>query len=242
MRPILTVLINCLILMSIHAQTLANTNDEINKYPITDIRDGAGLGGVFDFYTRALYDSVHGFVIPEMSPASQDPAGNWGKPADGLQLSLRFHNYEFMRKEPVMAIIILRNLDLASRTFDIYDEHDFQFSLHYGTNTIVLTNSQNQTYGTPLGFNLEASAEVLQTACLNRFFKLNQTGKYTLQVQALVPKSDGKGETNVISGTAAFEIVEQLSPSAINERKAQAEALHAVRNKAATNGMINVTQ
>jgi hypothetical protein len=50
------------------------------------------------------------------------------------------------------------------------------------------------------------------TAHLNRYFNLTQPGKYLVQVQINERTRDGKGDANVISGAASFQIVERLSP------------------------------
>jgi len=42
---------------------------------------------------------------------------------------------------------------------------------------------------------------------LNRFFDLSQPGQYSLHVQITVPTVGGGITTNVVSGTATFEIV-----------------------------------
>jgi hypothetical protein len=211
--------LTCFVCLKIHSQTLATTNTPSITYPITDIRDTWGLEET-QYYARFLHNQftlkVDNTIIPEILPASQDPDGNWGKPADGLQLSLRFRHGEYLPNARVEAIIILRNLDLVFRDAGVLGDHDFQYTLHYGTNTLVWKKTPQiveVVNNSIRPFHLEASTEALEDVWLNRFFDLSKSGKYSLKVQATIPTSDGKGTTNVVSGTATFEIVEKPSPA-----------------------------
>jgi hypothetical protein len=221
-------------------EALARTraNMPTNAYPIIEIRDGWGLADT-QYYSR----HSNGDIISEILPVTQDTSGNWGGTADGLQLSLRFRCHEFLQKEQVVAIIILRNLSSASRGVNAGDERDYQFTIHCGTNTLVWKQEYNggSDYGSP--FQLGGNTEGVNVVWLNRLFDLSQFGKYALQVQTTVLASDGMGLTNIVSGTATFEIVEKLSPSAVAERNAQAEELNAARNgKTETIGTTNGTR
>ena len=64
--------------------------------------------------------------------------------------------------------------------------------------------------GDPYSYVAEPKTEGLTIVYLNRFFDLSQPGEYSLQVQIQVPTADGKGTTNVVSGTAKFEVVKEL--------------------------------
>ena len=208
-----------------------NTNEQSKIFPIGNIRDGWRLEDAQYYYRHG-----HGDNISEILPAPQDPTGNWGEPTDGLQLSLRFRRHEYLPKEQVVAVIIARNLGLPTRRAS-GDERDYQFTLQFGTNTIVWKQPEPEyisNVSDPL--ILKAKMEGVNLVWLNQLFDLSQLGKYALQVQTTVLASDGKGMTNLVSGTATFEIVKKLSPAAIADRNAQAEELNAARNgKIATN-------
>jgi hypothetical protein len=222
----------CCLCVQIHAQIPVATNTPSKTYPITDIRDTWGLEEI-QYYARFLHNQftlkVDNTIIPEILPASQDPDGKWGKPADGLQLSLRFRHGEYLPNARVEAIIILRNLDLVFRNAGVLGDHDFQYTLHYGTNTLVWKKTPQiveVVNNSIRPFHLEASTEALEDVWLNRFFDLSQPDKYTLQVQATVPTSDGKGTTNIVSGMATFEIVKKISPAnVLSQTKASSSNL-----------------
>lgn len=54
---------------------------------------------------------------PESRPAAQFPEGNWGKPSNGFQLSLRFENKVYTNGEPMMATTLMRNVTNTQLTY-----------------------------------------------------------------------------------------------------------------------------
>jgi hypothetical protein len=62
---------------------------------------------------------------------------------------------------------------------------------------------------------------------LNRLFKLQQPGKYSVQVQILLPELQTKSYMPVASGLAPFDIVEKLSPAEIATRDLRVKQLKA---------------
>jgi hypothetical protein len=59
----------------------------------------------------------------------------------------------------------------------------------------------------PYRFRMEAHVQELTMVGLEQFFDLSKAGNYSVQVQIHIPTADRKGETNLISGTAKFEVV-----------------------------------
>jgi hypothetical protein len=81
-----------------------------NHFFLTDEGEGfttsyPGIGIVLK--PEALEKARH---AKESQPAEEDPEGNWGKPTDGLQVSVRFDKASFAAGEPIAATIIFRNL------------------------------------------------------------------------------------------------------------------------------------
>ena len=58
----------------------------------------------------------------ECWPAKDFPEGNWGKPEDGVQVSLRFDKRSYTNREPIRAIVLVRNA--SNRVFVFYDSND----------------------------------------------------------------------------------------------------------------------
>jgi hypothetical protein len=171
----------------------------------------------------------HEIIIPEVLPASQDPAGNWGQPSDGMQLSLRFPHREFLQQEgKVYGIIILRNLSSSPHRVGFFGPHDYHYTLRHGTNTIhwpdpptsnmLRVSTGNEVY-IP---SLKGHSEVVVIIWVNqRLFDLKEPGEYSLEAElTTIPASSGNGMTNVVSGTATFKIVKELSPAEVAARKA----------------------
>ena len=63
----------------------------------------------------------------------------------------------------------------------------------------------------PVNNTINAHGEGMVTAHLNRLFNLSQPGQYSVQVKMNERTKDNLGDTNIVSGTARFQIVERLS-------------------------------
>lgn len=162
--------------------------------------------------------------IPEIMPVEQDTNGNWGALTADMQLSARFRKREYIQGDKVPVLVILRNAGETTRTWwrNALPDMGFHFTLYYGTNTATWFRPQKEKLprakwqgGEPFA-NMDPyysgsspHMEEFTGVDINRFFDVSQPGEYSLQVQIQVPTVDGKGITNIISGTAKFEIVEK---------------------------------
>lgn len=191
-----------------------------NSFPYTRIA-GDTQDDEMQYYLTQI--SEHR-ILPEIMPVEQDTNGDWGVVTDGLQLSLRFRQSEFLQGDMVPAYMILRNLGSTARKWlrNALPDNGYQFTLRQGTKVVIWMRPQQKyippSYviggreeGDPYWYVAEPKTEGLTIVYLNRFFDLSQFGRYSLQVQIRVPTSDGKGATNVVSGTATFEVVPKLS-------------------------------
>jgi hypothetical protein len=198
-------------------------------------------------FEHDYYDVRHrvGAVIPEVLPTSQDPNGHWGEPGNGLQLSLRFRPEEFLRGEPVQAVVIVRNLYPTAQTLVRTNgpgyEHGASFLVRFGTNGPLALRPEeigrfkiNKTlsgldlgnsYPTPfsglVSWEVPKQSEELIAVNLNDFFDLSQTGSYS--VQAVFPVFGSHNHTDrkdVVSEKVSFRIVKELSPGAIQAKNA----------------------
>lgn len=157
----------------------------------------------------------HGEIIPEILPANQDTNGNWGVSMEEWQLSARFRRHEFLTNEPVWAVIILRNLNSTSRTVALSD-HSYKYILLQGTNKFIHEiktppRDQQREDSSESWYAINMKGEGLMVVHLKDYFDLSHPGEYSFQAQIRVPKLDGKGYSNVISGKASFQIVRRLS-------------------------------
>jgi hypothetical protein len=185
-----------------------------NLYPTTQFA-GINLNEVND------YRKISAATLP----AEQDPDGNWGKAVADLQLSLRFRNKQYLKNESVPALIVLRNLSWTNTPLwwrNALPDHGYEFTLSHGTNIWHWTRPQNPppkitnwndgTRNTdPYRSWLSPHRQELTVIDLKKFFNLSELGEYSVQVQIQVPTSNDK--TNIVSGTATFQIVEKkLNP------------------------------
>jgi len=190
-----------------------------NCYPIRFFA-GTGIGGEYDNYIQRYHNHT---LIPETLPVEQDPDGNWGQPVNDFQLSLRFRHARFPKGGPVPALMILRNLSSTNSPRwwrNALPDHGFQFTLHHGTKVLHWMRPQNPpppngdwgeivSNTDPYLCQIMPHVEELTVIDLKQLFDLKRLGKYSTQVQLCMPTSDGKVETNLVSGTATFELVEK---------------------------------
>jgi hypothetical protein len=195
-----------------------------NSYPYIRI----GGDGEFDEFLTFIRDMSNNKRIVECLPSEQDTNGNWGVPTGAMQLSVRFHQQQFITGQMVPAYIILRNLGMTNRTWvrNALPDNGYKFTLTNGTNILTWMRPQSvpqplpkigayfddtQTEGDPYTYDAVPQAEGLTIDYLNRFFDLSQPGMYSLQVEIPVPVANGEGTTNVVSGIATFEVVNSIA-------------------------------
>lgn len=202
----------------------AQTNSQDSAYALTntfslddnDIRDFLG-----DEEENYLRHRLHGEVMSELLPASQDTNGNWGPATNGLQLSLRFPRHDKLSVGSIVpAATVLRNLQPYTRTLLLTNSLSLYISfLVRGTNGRVPERKYEVHYpvtGTmpipslPHGFvcwEFEAKSEKILEVDLNKLFDLSQPGNYFVQAVCRVYSPDTKAPIfEVRSGAVSFQI------------------------------------
>ena len=200
-----------------------------------DGRTEMGWYGAYVHYNRDLRAMGLALPVPEQLPAWRDTNGNWGAPADGLQLSLRFHRKEFLRAEAVQAMVVLRNLASVPRTVVFRGNgisearKNFAFMLHGGTNTVRWgwTDPKRSEWARFVhdwkGQTMKPHSQMSFFLRLDQIFDLTQLGQYAVQATWTNRHADGMPWTNAASGTvtqmssgtATFRVVDKLSPGEI---------------------------
>lgn len=171
----------------------------------------------FDYYTRREF---YRQLIPEILPVNQDTNGHWGKPASIFQLSLRFRQEQFKKGASVPVILVLRNLSesnspswmrnaLPDNGYKLTIWHDGKMAVWFRRQRPLpkVYSSGDFPVTDPMRVILKGHRGELTAIELNRYFYLEDYGKYTVQAQIEVPMPDGKTMTNLFSGEADFEIV-----------------------------------
>lgn len=59
-------------------------------------------------------------LAPESRPVSQNPAGGWGYPSQGLQLKLSFSKKSFHAGEPLLGTLTIRNVGMRTEHVEFY--------------------------------------------------------------------------------------------------------------------------
>ena len=123
------------------------------------------------------------------------------------------------------AVVILRNLGPLPRGWwrNALPDHGYRFTVWHEGQVATWGRPQQKPDLAPhdvsnlaptldpYGCYLGPKTQDLTVIDLRRFFDLKRHGKYSVQAQISLPSSGGKGEENIVSGVATFEIVKQLS-------------------------------
>jgi hypothetical protein len=144
----------------------------------------------------------------ECRPAEEDAAGHWGRIAEGYQLSIRFEKETFRSGEPVPAKLIFRN---ASTNYLLYATPfgaDLDFEIRVvDQNGRRLPDSARPTRTTGRGTRFVPGTQFEFVSNLMQRYGLAKPGTYSVSVHRKIPKLDGTGWTEVVSGTAKIRIV-----------------------------------
>ncbi len=195
--------------------------DATNGYPFIRFA-GAGSERESEIF---LFHSPHNQPFSEVLPSTQDPTGNWGASINNTQVSLRFRRPEYLKGESVPAVVILRNMGPLPRGWwrNALPDHGYRFTVWHEGKVATWGRPQQKPDLAPhdvsnlaptldpYGCYLGPKTQDLTVIDLRRFFDLKRHGKYSVQAQISLPSSGGKGEENIVSGVATFEIVKQLS-------------------------------
>jgi hypothetical protein len=155
----------------------------------------------------------------ESRPAKDDPEGNWGKVSDGFQLSVRMAKNTFTNGEPVIALILLRNVSDKPLTYYVFYPKDDDLKLHVKmgdkqlnpkdaitTDMTFLEKLNHLNNGSRSMPMLPVGVQRLFKVRLDQSFDLTTNGQYSICASRAVLRNDKKSETNVSSGIATFSI------------------------------------
>jgi hypothetical protein len=164
-----------------------------------------------------------GESIDEELPSAQDPDGNWGAAVDDLQLSIRFRHHEYIAGKPVVALIILRNLSPEPRAsyLQFNARNNFEYLLHHGTNVYKWSKPERDPTAELSRERPEfpaiigGHAQTMVLVPIDEFLSLSKPGSYSLAVTRRERLKDRTAFTNIVSGAATFQIVNQLSPGEV---------------------------
>jgi hypothetical protein len=118
----------------------------------------------------------------EKLPWEQDLRGNWSSALNGLQLSLRFEKEEFLAGEPVIAILLVRNVSENEIMI-----RDSGFPQHSSMGKFTIVNSASRQvlpamhtlyYGSIKGVSLSPKAQDRYEINLEEIFDLSKPGSY----------------------------------------------------------------
>jgi hypothetical protein len=198
-------------------------------------------GGGFIMSIPGIGDVVNPEVVEkarhakESQPAEEDPEGNWGKPVDGLQMSIRFDKASFAPGEPIVANVIFRNLTnhlMAAPAF-VPDYHselvvaDEKGKPLETRETIEerklveegkITDFQRRLrhiLQDPKWASLMPHCQYKCTVALDKLFDMSQPGRYRI----FVLYRDKDLSTNATSGTAQITITAERQPKPLDVPK-----------------------
>ena len=243
-------------IMLVSMRTDAATDTNIYKIYLGSDDDGGATRDWYATFYHANYAMMFNGLsdpLPEQLPASLDANGHWGPVVNGWQLSVRFPQGEYLTNEPVVAMIMLRNVGstdawMFTRPYD-GARKNFRYVLHHATNTLSWSWSDPPPpdpappgYQMPKYFvnvRVEPYSQKAFFVRADQVFELSQVGHYSFQV--IWPDRSTTGpspvyreanKSNVVSGVAAFRIVDKLSDAELEARKTH-EQMHQAAKRAA---------
>ncbi|HYG36421.1 MAG TPA: hypothetical protein VEC99_16625 [Clostridia bacterium] len=169
---------------------------------------------------------------PGSRPAENDPAGHWGAPWEGVQLSIRLPKEAYTNGEPILACVTLRNTSFkvrAFRTVSSLKERDTKLTVMRGQERMLGEDDPKpwETFqerlrhlkaGSMHDVSLLPGTQYQFVYDLREIFDLKLAGTYSVQAQReVVSYNDAPDRpgyvtgsfTNIQSGTATFRIVEK---------------------------------
>ena len=144
----------------------------------------------------------------EAHPEDQDPLGNWGKPMEGLRMSLRFSKREYQKGEPITAQILIRNISDREIEFARYGtDWDFPFTVtdSTGKNLPDIRPGEPGTFGGK-GFPIYPSTQKRFSVRLDSHFKF-EPGEYLIYVKTYVGKLSRVGPSEISSAAVRLKIL-----------------------------------
>ena len=156
-------------------------------------------------------------------PAEGDPAGHWGTPWEGLQLSIRVEKEAFTNGEPVVACTTLRNISDRVRFFDVGpypEEKDTRIVLLRGQERILGEDDPKprgsfrerlmpiRVGSSPGPVPISPGTQRQFFRDLSKMFDLSVGGCYSAHAERSVINRDSMRWTNLLSGTVTFRILD----------------------------------
>ena len=141
-------------------------------------------------------------------PAEQYPEGNWGEPVGGLQLSIRFAKPVFTNGEPVVAIVLLRNVSGGYVEWPHRYLENLAFSVTGPDGKDQPSPERELRILGPGYYRFERNSQGRFEIRLDAKFNFQQPGSYTVRVSTETRPTGGKPLRYplVSSGKAVIEI------------------------------------
>jgi hypothetical protein len=178
-----------------------------------------------EIHTKAVFSPTseqieHAKQAKDSRPAKDDPDGNWGPIAEGFQLSIRLQKNRFSNGEPIVAAILLRNVSDKALTYFESGPYDTDQKLVLSRDGKKLLGTDeittNMTFKEKLSHihngrrwnsQLAVGTQRKFIVALTNYFDLQTNGVYSIQVRRIIPKFDLTSETEVVSKSATFQII-----------------------------------
>jgi hypothetical protein len=143
----------------------------------------------------------------ESRPAAQDPEGNWGEPANGFQLSLRFEKKVFTLGEPITGDVFLRNVSASPLERSLVSGSGFesklcQFIMTREGGGLMEKTNRSRLFSVRKK-TLSPKAQWKCPARLDEIFRIEEPGSYLVTGLASV----GEPAAQIRSGNVLIRVV-----------------------------------
>ncbi len=148
----------------------------------------------------------------ECRPATNDLAGNWGKSEAGFQMSLRFYQPVYTNNQPIVAVVILRNVSSQTQRWSMdWIPERFYFTVNgpNGRQATRKTESPSIITSGPSWITVSPKTQRRFEINLSEKFDLRTFGRYSIHVKTDVHGTNASPSaiSSLFSDTATFEVV-----------------------------------
>lgn len=163
--------------------------------------------------------------LPLARSAEDDPAGNWGWPAEGMQLSFRLEKYSYEIGESITALVLLRNLsdEPVSWRGTKGAEEDYPFII-LGEDGRLISRRRADPFAQDVSGRSIQVATNGQNAYwikLDLAYNLTNSGRYRVTASRRVPHKDKAGGVELRSSEATLTLLPASDPTWTNRMSAE---------------------
>lgn len=218
-RIILAIIVYVLTILWVAGQAPHNPETMLQYHTIYIYGDRAPAD---DYRAMVFFNRNMRYTLSDESSILSDGNANH---TNALSMIVKTTCAEYLKGEPVVAVIILRNQDKKPNVIvvDHPPERNYDFFIKFGTNDYeskpVMPKTPKSTGH--LDFNaceMQPNTQIVALIDISRLFSFADSGEYALQARLHGSQIKGGSMTNLQSNWHKFAIVDRLSELVTSDR------------------------